>query len=137
VDILFDTNVLIDAAVPDRTYHREALQLIDLVRKEKIRGLVAPASLTTVWYITSVRYEVDSRPLIRSIEETFDLAPMTRPALRQALNSPESADFEDVYLAAAGAESGATSVVTRNQIDFVETPLEPYHPVSLIKTLTR
>jgi Arc/MetJ family transcription regulator len=43
---------------------------------------------------------------------------MGRAALRHALKIPEGADFEDAYLAGAGAEAGAELVVTRNEDDF-------------------
>jgi len=43
---------------------------------------------------------------------------MNRAALRKALDAGREADFEDAYLAGAGAEAGAEVVVTRNEQDF-------------------
>ena len=116
--ILFDTNVIIDAAVPSRTYHEVALELLAQVDRGAISGLIAPTSIPTCWYVATTRHGVDPRPLFDTIEPLFELALMGRAALRHALKIPEGADFEDAYLAGAGAEAGAELVVTRNEDDF-------------------
>lgn len=61
---------------------------------------------------------------------------MTRAALRAALGAPDEADFEDLYLAAAGAQAGAECVVTRNESDFAPSDLTAYHPGELVAMLT-
>ena len=132
---LFDTNVIIDAAVPERAYHRVALQLLTCVDRGQITGLVTATSIATCWYVATVHHTVDPRPLFTVLEETFTFAPMTRTALRVALDAPASTDFEDLYLAAAGAEAGASCVVTRNQADFAHSRLSAYHPDELVAML--
>ena len=129
--VLFDTNVIIDAAVPARTSHEIALQLLSEVDRGRISGLVAPTSLTTCWYVATTHHEVDPRPLFETLEAVFDFALMNRTALRVALDADPKSDFEDVYLAAAGKEAGAEIVVTRNEQDFTGGPLTPYGPETL------
>lgn len=133
--ILFDTNVIIDAAVPSREHHGVALELIAQVDRGAVSGLIAPTSITTCWYVATARHGVDPRPLFNTIEPLFELALMGRAALRHALVSPEGGDFEDAYLAAAGAEAGAELVVTRNEDDFAGGLLRPYHPEQLAAML--
>ena len=58
---------------------------------------------------------------------------MNRAALREALQAGSEADFEDAYLAGAGAEAGADVVVTRNEQDFAGGPLTPYRPEALLR----
>lgn len=60
---------------------------------------------------------------------------MGRPVLQAALQHETTPDFEDVYLAASGDGTGASTVVTRTESDFVETPLTPYHPLDLLLML--
>jgi predicted nucleic acid-binding protein len=131
VRVLFDTNVVIDAAVPARTSHEVALRLLSEVDQGRISGLVAPTSLATCWYVATAHYEVDPRPLFETIESIFDFTLMNRAALRAALEAPQEVDFEDIYLAAAGKEAGAEIVVTRNEQDFSGGPLTPYGPETL------
>lgn len=129
--VLFDTNVVIDAAVPDRASHEIALRLMSEVDRGRISGLVAPPSLATCWYVATARHDVDPRPLFETVESIFDFALMNRAALREALSASRGADFEDVYLAEAGREAGAGIVVTRNEKDFASGPLTPYDPETL------
>lgn len=129
--VLFDTNIIIDAAVPARPSHEVALQLLSEVDRGRISGLVASTSLATCWYVATTHHEVDPRPLFETLEAVFDFALMNRTALRVALDAGPEADFEDVYLAAAGKEAGAEIVVTRNEQDFTGGPLTPYGPETL------
>lgn len=133
--ILFDTNVVIDGAVPGRDHHEVALELLAYVDRGTIDGLVTPTSITTCWYVATTQYGVDPRPLFVTLETLFELVFMNRAALRTALGSPDEADFEDVYLAAAGSEAGAKMVVTRNAADFSGGALSPRHPVELVSML--
>lgn len=94
--VLFDTNIIIDAAVPERAHHRVGLQLLSRVDRGQITGLVTATSIATCWYVGTAHYGVDPRPLFTALEETFTFAPMTRAALREALETPGSADFEDL-----------------------------------------
>lgn len=135
VRVLFDTNILIDAAVPSRSHHEDALRLLSQVDRGAIVGLVAPPSFTTCWYVATAHHSVDPRPLFETVETLFELAMMNRSALRRALDAPHDADFEDAYLAAAGTEAGADLVVTRNEDDFVDGPLSPLHPEDLLAML--
>lgn len=135
--VLFDTNVVIDAAVPIRTSHEVALRLMSEVDRGRISGLVAPTSLATCWYVATSHHEVDPRPLFETLESIFDFALMNRAALREALDAPQEVDFEDIYLAAAGKEAGAEIVVTRNEEDFAGGSLTPYSPETLTSMIER
>ena len=133
--ILFDTNVLVDAAVAERSYHREAVLLINEAEQGRLSGVMAPLSLSTLWYLGTAHYDTDPRPLLRDLRQVLDVAPMSRSVLDRALDYDESTDFEDMYLAEAGHGAGASTVVTRNEADFAPTPLTAHHPTELIALL--
>ena len=133
--VLFDTNIIIDGAVPERPYHEDALQLLSYTDRGEITGLVAPVSFSTCWQVATTHHDVDPRPLFETVEMAFEVAPMNRAALREALQAKGQADFEDAYLAGAGAEAGADIVVTRNEQDFAGAPLTPYRPEALLRML--
>lgn len=133
--VLFDTNVVIDAAVPERVHHPVALQLLSCVDRGQITGLITATSIATCWYVATTHHSVDPRPLFQVLDATFTFAPMNRVALRAALDASENTDFEDLYLAAAGVQAGAQCVVTRNEADFGPSRLVAYHPDELIAML--
>jgi predicted nucleic acid-binding protein len=136
VTVLFDTNVLIDAAVASRSYHGAAVRLMAHAEQGEIDGLYAPLSVGTCWYVAYEKEGVDPRSLFRFLTDTMRSVPMDRSVLIQALRNPGTEDFEDAYLAAAGLSAGADAIVTRNQTDFADTDLLPYHPLDLLRMLT-
>ena len=133
--IIFDTNVLVDAAVSSRTYHDAAVRLVAAAERGEVDGLFAPTSVATCWYVAHEREQTDPRPLFDLLADVMRVAPMGRPALRTALQAAETDDFEDAYLAAAGAAAGASVVATRNEADFENTSLTPYHPLDLVQMI--
>lgn len=130
--VLFDTTVLVDAAVASRSHHRAAVRLIDKVELGSLSGVIAPLSLGTIWYLGVEHYSTDPRPLIDDLSTVMDLAPMGGPVLSDALRYPPDSDFEDVYLAEAGTAAGAGVVATRNTADFAPTPLTAHTPHELL-----
>lgn len=133
--ILFDTNILLDAAVQSRPHHDAANRLLVHAEQGKIDGLTTPTSITTCWYVSTATYGVDPRPLFEYLSTVFDLARMGWASLSQALNAPVEADFEDEYIAAAGAQAGAEILVTRDPEDFRDGPLTAYHPEEVLEAL--
>ena len=132
---LFDTNILIDAAVSTRRYHGAAVRLVAAAERGEIDGLFAPTSVATCWYVAHEREQTDPRPLFDLLADVMRVAPMGCPALRTALQATGTDDFEDAYLAAAGAAAGASVVATRNEADFENTSLTPYHPLDLVQMI--
>lgn len=133
--ILFDTNVLLDAVVRTRPYHEVANQLLAQAERGRIEGVTTPVSVATCWYVSTATYGVDPRPLFEYLSSVFDLARMGWSTLDGALSAPDSSDFEDQYIAAAGAQAGAELVVTRDIGDFEDTPLPPQHPKEVLESL--
>ncbi|MFB6232038.1 MAG: type II toxin-antitoxin system VapC family toxin [Salinibacter sp.] len=134
--ILFDTNVLVDAAVRGRPYHREAVRLIHVVEQDRLDSVLAPLSLGTLWYLGTDVYDTDPRPLVQDLNQLMDLAPMGRSVLNRALDYESDTDFENMYLAEAGLSAGAEGIVTRNESDFAPTELTAYHSTELIQMLS-
>lgn len=101
--ILFDTNVLIDAAVQSRDHHDAANRLLVRAEQGDLNGLTTPTAIATCWYVSTATYGVDPRPLFEYLSAILDLAQMGWPALTDALKAPDDADFEDEYSGRRGA----------------------------------
>ncbi len=63
VQLVFDTNILVDAMLARGHYFQYAVQLLEDVRDGRIEGWVAPHCLTTVYYLVerSLAKETDNR----------------------------------------------------------------------------
>ena len=106
-----------------------------VAERGEVDGLFAPTSVATCWYVAHEREQTDPRPLFDLIADVMRVASMGRPALRTALQATAMDDFEDTYLAAAGAAARASVVATRNEADFEDTSLTPYHPLDLVQMI--
>lgn len=69
VTVLFDTNVLIDAAVPTRGYHGAAVRLLAVAEHGDLDGLYAPTSIATCWYVAHEHEDTDPRGLFRLLAD--------------------------------------------------------------------
>ena len=70
--VLFDTNVIIDGAVPERPYQEEALRLLSYVDRGRIGGLVAPVPFATCWHVATTHHDVDPRPLFETVKRPLN-----------------------------------------------------------------
>lgn len=70
VQLVFDTNILVDALLARGSYFENAVSTLEMVRRGEIEGWYAPHTVTTVYYLISrtLAKEVNSR------SETVDLA---------------------------------------------------------------
>lgn len=126
--VLIDTNVVLDLLL-DRAPHADAaVQVFAQVEAGLLAACLCATTVTTIHYVAERTVgDAMARSHIAQLMQFVELAPVTRPVVEQALQSP-MADFEDAVLAHAGALAGARAVITRNAKDFQAGPLRVYTP---------
>jgi hypothetical protein len=77
-----------------------------------------------------------ARQALQKLLELFEVAPVNRAVLEEALKS-KITDFEDAVLDQAGKLAGAEVVVTRNHQDFRHANLKVLGPDELLASLPR
>jgi predicted nucleic acid-binding protein len=135
VNILFDTNVILDVLLDREPFCDDAALLFDAVERSTINGYLCATTVTTVHYF--VGKGRDSRTAIDSIRlllEMFDVASVTRSVLKEALETQFS-DFEDGVIYRSAASVNADGLVTRNPRDFVKARIPVYTPPQLVAAL--
>lgn len=100
-----------------------------------LSGLLCATTVTAIHYL-SVRVlgPPQARSEVRKLLRLFEVAPVTRAVLEEALDSPLR-DFEDAVLTEAARQTGAEGIVTRNVKDFHRSPLPVYAPDELLAAL--
>ena len=113
--VLIDTNILIDAAVPKRPQHDEALELVKLVRERRLRAWISAGSLKDAYYVICRHYgdERRAREVVKAFRNSFYLVELTGSIIDEALESDEP-DFEDGIVRACAETQGCSAVVTRD-----------------------
>ncbi len=136
MQILFDTNVLLDVLLEREPHVREAAALFEAVETGRLTGLVGATTVTTIYYLAERAGDHEAAEAgIRQLLRLFEVAPVTRAVLEEAL-ALGFGDFEDAVLHEAARHAGAEGIVTRNVEDF-QGSLPIYTPGELLHILER
>ena len=136
MNVLVDTDVLIDLALDRSPHSKPAGLLLDLLQKRRAEGFLAWHSASNFYYLVAPkRGKADSRAFLLDLAQFMEIAPTTTDSLRQA-GRLELRDFEDAMQVAAAIACGAEVIATRNLRDYGGSPIKPVRPMELIKALS-
>jgi predicted nucleic acid-binding protein len=133
--VLFDTNVVLDLLLDRAPFSEASARVLSRVETGELSGYLCATTITTINYLAA-------KPLgaqraiaeVRKLLALFEIAPVNRPVLENALESGFS-DFEDSVLHAAARQVGAEAIVTRNQSDFRRSEIPVHSPEEMIQIL--
>jgi len=133
--ILFDTNVILDVLLDRKPFSNDASYLMSKVERSEITGFLGATTITTIHYLATK--VLDNQVAIRHIKSLlslFEIAPVNRLVLENALNS-KFADFEDAVLHEAACHAGAEHIITRDISGFKRSQLPVYTPSEFVKMM--
>jgi len=135
VRVLVDTNVVLDVLLERRPFSEAAAQVFALVEESRIEGFLCATTLTTVDdLLGQALAPAKAREALQRLLNLFEIAPVNRPVLEQALRSG-IADFEDAVLEQAGRLVAVDAITTRNVRDFGKSTVTVFDPLELISTV--
>lgn len=135
MNVLFDTNVALDALLDREPWAEAAVSLFDRVESGNLTGLLGATAITTIYYIARRNVSVGAADeMMRDLLRLFEVAPVNRTVLESALALGFD-DFEDAVLHEAGRLAGAAAIATRNPSDFSAGTLRVYDPETLLAAL--
>lgn len=136
MNVLFDTNVVLDALLDREPFGSDAAILFDLCEHSIINGLICADSVTTIFYLVRKARDLRfARRTVRLLLEIFEVAPVNRAVLDDALSSGFT-DFEDAVVHDSALAVNADGIVTRNPGDFVKSKLAVYSPKDLLAAVS-
>jgi len=135
VKVLVDTNVVLDVLLDRQPFAKSAARIFAFVEESKIEGFLCATTVTTVDYLLGQALApAKARQALRQLLNLFEIAPVNRPVLEQALQSRIS-DFEDAVLEQSARLVGADAIATRNVRDFEKSSVTVFDPVDLIAAM--
>ena len=135
LDLLIDTNVVLDVVLGREPWAREAALLFNEIVAGKARGFLAAHALTTVHYIVaSERDRSAASTAVADVLSVFAVVPLEAAEFQRAL-ALRLGDFEDAVQVAACLKVGARFIVTRNARDFRGAPVETRTPGEVVALL--
>lgn len=119
--ILIDTNVAITyvSGREDR-YAGEIERIMRLCAEEKVEGVIAFHSLSTIWYVTRQLPEAVRREWIKQLCVLLTISGADNEAVISAVDNTAFRDFEDALQDCCAAQTDADYIVTANVRDFID-----------------
>ena len=118
MNLLFDTNVVLDLLLDRRPFSRAAAGLFAAVEDGRCDGFLAATTVTTIDYLVSKALGPQAaRKAIGNLLALMSVAAVDRKVLVAALESLVP-DFEDAVIAEAAYQSGVDIIVTRDSTGF-------------------
>lgn len=133
--VLVDTNVVLDVLLDRRPFAEAATQVFALVEESRIEGFLCATTVTTVDYLLGqALLPKEARTALQRLLDLFEIAPVNRPVLEQALRS-DIADFEDAVIEQSARLISADAIATRNLTDFEKSSVTAFDPPELLSTI--
>jgi len=136
VRVLVDTNVVLDVLLDRRPFVAASAQVFALVEESRIEGFLCATTITTVDYLLGQALAPrKAREALRQLLDLFEIAPVNRPVIEQALRS-KIRDFEDAVLEQSARLVGADAIATRNIKDFEKSAVTVFDPAELVSAVS-
>ncbi len=135
--VLIDTNVLLTylSGREDR-YAPECARIVRLCAEEKIEGVIALHSLSTVWYVTRKAPDDVRRGFIRELCTLMTVSGASTEAILSAVDDTDFADFEDALQDLCAEQAECELIVTANIRDYAgHSRVEAVTPDELLKRI--
>lgn len=133
--IMFDTNIILDLLLERKPFVNYAQDLFDKVESGKIDGYLGATTITTLDYLlTKSLSPKEAKQIIKTLLKLFEIAPVNRLILEDALNAG-FLDFEDAVLHSAAIHCGVQAIVTRDEKGFSKAQLAIYSSEALLNMI--
>lgn len=133
--VLVDTNIVLDLLLKRKPFFGHAARLFSFAEESEIEGYLCATTVTTVDYLLGQALpKKKAKDALKKLLNIFEIAPVNRPVLDQALRS-DIADFEDAVLEQSALLVGADAITTRNVKDFKKATISVLDPAALISAV--
>lgn len=133
--VMFDTNVVLDLLLDREPFVTDAKVLISKVEQGEFTGLLCATTITTIHYLLlKSNGKEGSTKIIESLLKLFEIAPVTRVVLEDALQSNDK-DYEDAVLYKSAYHVGANMIVTRDRKGFSKADMPILNPKEFLVLL--
>ena len=135
MNILFDTNVVLDVLLDRKPFSAPASVIFSWVEEGDFIGFLGATTVTTIFYLaTKVVGSKKAEEEISKLLSIFAIAPVNRAVLEAAIDS-KFADFEDAVLYESARHANVQAIVTRDTVGFKNAEIPVYSPEELTKMI--
>jgi predicted nucleic acid-binding protein len=136
LNVLIDTNVILDALLMRDVHYQSASKILALSENRTIRGYVSASAITDIFYIIQkeVKDKTIATELIRTLLKTVYVASVTDINIFDALDLGWD-DFEDSVQYIVSKTIEAEYIITRNLRDYSDSTIEVITPADFLNII--
>ena len=136
MNLLIDTNVILDVLLNREPFSREAYEVLRLAQRDDIQEYVSASAITDIYYIINrnLKDKEQTRKLLQNLLTIVSVAAVTESEIRTALEG-EWPDFEDSVQHAVALHAGINRIVTRNEKDYGKARIPVLSPAMLLRQI--
>lgn len=124
MQVLFDTNVLLDALLAREPFVADAAFLLETVESRQIEGFMSATTVTDVYYLVA-RQTKSAEVAIAAVTQLLalmEICAVDRRVLEQAITLGLT-DFEDAVQVASAMKLALEAIITRDVDGFTGSPI--------------
>jgi len=136
MNVLLDTNVILDLLLERQPFVEDAARLLEAAQETDLTLYLTATTVTDLYDITrKAKDRATAHRFIVELLQWMKVAGVDDAVIREALDA-DFADFEDAVQASAAKASGIPIIVTRNTADFAQSTLGIYSPEMIVDGLS-
>lgn len=134
MNVMIDTNIIVDAFTHREPFFTDAEQVILLAANKKITAQITASTITDIYFIVNRHFKnkVEAKSIILKLSKLVDFVAVDKSDCLKALDVDMS-DYEDALLSVCAKKSKSKYIVTRNTQDFANSDVSAISPSELIK----
>lgn len=138
MNILIDTNVMLDYLCQREGFFEASNKIMEMCAKENISGFIAAHSVLNAYYILRNKYTDNERKeILLKYIEVVDVVNVLRKDIEDCLSNAEFTDMEDCLQDICAVSCDAQYIVTRNIKDFQQSKTQAILPEDFIRLMEK
>lgn len=130
MQVLIDTNVLIDYIQKREPFYLSAEKIFNACAENRIEGFIAAHSVSNLFFILRKQFTVEERKgLLKMLCTIFEVVGINKETIMAALDDNGFDDFEDCLQVKCALTVHADYIVSRNIKDFMNSQVRCLDPV--------
>lgn len=129
MNVLIDTNVILDALIGRTPHDASAEKLFLLVAEDKLNASITASSVTDIYYLLNKHLHdtYQAKQVLLKLFSLFEVLDVTGSDCEKALDMSMN-DYEDALLATCAIRRKLELIITRNLRDFANSPIKAITP---------
>ena len=137
MEILIDTNVILDALLKRSPFAEDAYSILKLADEKKINAHIAAFAITDIYYFISKNLNHDDRlKAIKALFNIMNVVSVTKQDIQKAMSFSEFADLEDALQLQSLKKIKGNYIITRD-LGFQKMSDKAISPKDFIQKLSQ